>query len=62
MVDGQQAIAMLWGVIQRKVFEERADRLTPEESGLVHVPSLVFPLSKLPYSMDQFARQIKVRK
>lgn len=59
--DGQQAIAMLWGVIQRKVFEERADRLTPEESGLVHVPSLVFPLSKLPYSMDQFARQVKVK-
>ena len=60
--DGQQVGVLLWGVIQRTKFEELADRLTPEDSGLVQVPSLVFPLSKLPYKMEQFARNIQVKK
>jgi hypothetical protein len=58
---GMECVVLLWGVIQRKTFEEQADRLTPEDSGLVKVPSLVFPLSKMPYKMEQFARNVRVK-
>ncbi len=58
--NGEVVVVLLWGIIPRVQFGEKAEWIRdPKQSRLVHVPSLVFPLEDLPFSMEKFYRNIK---